>query len=60
MNVAPVPTNTILPESNPIPSTSASATSTAAANASDPIDTQGMFMQLLTAQAREPEPARSG
>jgi flagellar basal-body rod modification protein FlgD len=56
MNVAPVPANTVLPTPNTNTSAGSTAAGTAASNASDPVDTQGMFMQLLTAQLENQSP----
>jgi flagellar basal-body rod modification protein FlgD len=53
MNVAAVP-NALLPANNT--NASSAAGSTAATNASDPVDTQSMFMQLLTAQLENQSP----
>jgi flagellar basal-body rod modification protein FlgD len=56
MNVAPVPANTILPQTNPTTHGSSAAGGSAASNASDPVDTQTMFLKLLTAQLENQSP----
>jgi flagellar basal-body rod modification protein FlgD len=56
MNVSPVPANTVLPTPNAATSGSSAAASQATTNASDPIDTQGEFIQLLTAQLSNQSP----
>jgi flagellar basal-body rod modification protein FlgD len=56
MNVSPVPPNTALPAPNSTTSGNSAAASQAAANASDPFDTQGEFIQLLTAQLANQSP----
>jgi flagellar basal-body rod modification protein FlgD len=56
MNVAPVTSNTVLPTPNPATNGSSAAASQAATNASDPINTQGEFIQLLTAQLANQSP----
>lgn len=56
MNVAPAAANTVLPVPNPTTSGNSVASSTAANDASDPVDSQGMFMKLLTAQLENQSP----
>jgi flagellar basal-body rod modification protein FlgD len=56
MNVAPVPGHTVLSTPNTLTGGGTAAGTQAANNASDPVNTQGMFMQLLTAQLENQSP----